>query len=502
MAEMKQLAKETAVYGVSSIVGKFLNWLLVPLYSYVLASSADYGIVTHIYAWVALVIVVLTYGMETGYFRFASEKTDDESQANRVYSTTLCSLAFTSLLFSILIVLFRDDVASALGYGSHAEFIALMGICVALDAFDSIPFAYLRYKKRAAKFAIFKLLMVVVDIFFNIFFLVLCPLILESSFDWMVNWFFDPDYGVGYVFVANIIGSSFVTLLLMPTILEAKFDFDAALLRKMLKYSMPILLLGIVGIMNQTVDKILFPEIYPDKNIVMSELGIYGACFKVAMVMMVFTNAFRYAYEPFVFHKYGTRDCKESYSDAMKYFVIASLIIFLGMSFYMDILQYILDEQYRVGLKVVPFVLISYIFQGVVYNLSLWYKVVDKTYWGAIFSVIGLLVNLVLQIWLIPIWSYWACVWAAMACYFVMMVMSYFIGQRYYPISYQLGRIGLYVLLAAALWVVGCCFVEVDNFVLRMVFRTVLLAIFCVFVIKLDLPLSEIPLLNRLVRNK
>lgn len=502
MAEIKQLAKETAVYGVSSMVGKFLNWLLVPLYSYVLASSADYGIVTHIYAWVALTIVVLTYGMETGYFRFASEKTNDESQANRVYSTTLCSLAFTSLLFSILIVLFRGNVASALGYERHAEYIALMGVCVAMDAFDSIPFAYLRYKKRAAKFAIFKLLMVVVDIFFNIFFLVLCPLIADGSFGWMVNWFFDPDYGVGYVFVANIIGSTFVTLLLLPTILEAKFDFDGALLRKMLRYSIPILLLGIVGIMNQTVDKILFPEIYPDKDNVMSELGIYGACFKVAMVMMVFTNAFRYAYEPFVFHKYGTRNCKESYSDAMKYFVIASLMIFLGMSFYMDVLQYVLDEQYRVGLKVVPFVLISYLFQGVVYNLSLWYKVVDKTYWGAIFSVIGLLINLGLQIWLIPILSYWACVWAAMACYFVIMVMSYFIGQKYYPINYQLGRIGLYVLLTVVLWSVGYYFVEVDNFVLRMTFRTVLLAVFCIVVVKLDLPLSEIPLVNRLVRNK
>ncbi|MCQ2344329.1 MAG: oligosaccharide flippase family protein [Paludibacteraceae bacterium] len=497
MAEMKQLAKETAIYGVSSIVGKFLNWLLVPMYTYVLQNSGQYGIVTNLYAWTALVIVIITYGMETGFFRFASEHKDDKTLSDRVYSTTLCSLAVSSTLFAILIVLFRNDIVTLLDCGASASIIAMLGITVALDAFDSIPFAYLRYKKKPIKFAAFKLISIAINIFGNIFFLILCPKIMETSASWLVDWCYRPDFGIEYIFITNLISSFLCTLLLLPTVLEPKLDFDNVLLRKMLRYSLPILLLGIVGIMNQTVDKILFPIVYPDKVEAMQQLGIYGACFKVAMIMMMFTNAFRYAYEPFVFQKHGTSHCKESYSDAMKYFIITALLIFLAMVFYLDIIKFLLRSDYRIGMDIVPLILISYMFQGIVYNLALWYKLVDKTYWGAIISSLGFVIMFVIQLIFIPLYSYWACVWASVICYFVMMMVSYFVGQHYYPIDYQLKRIAMYVVVAALIWAAGTL-LNIDNFFLRMAYRTLLLCIFCIVVMKKDLPLTSLPLYKKL----
>lgn len=498
LKEMKQLARETAIYGASSIIGKFLNWLLVPMYSYVLAGSGEYGIVTNLYAWSALVIVIITYGMETGFFRFASRQ---EENANCVYSTALTSIAGSSLILAVLAVVFRDGLAGLVNCGASAEIVAMLAVTVAIDAFDSIPFAYLRYKKRPIRFAVLKLLMIVVNILMNVFFLVVCPWLERRGMGSAISWFWRADYGVGYIFVSNLISTLTVTLLLLPTILEARFDFSGRLLRRMLGYSLPIMLLGVVGIMNQTLDKIIFPIVYPDKVAAMSELGIYGACFKVAMIMMMFTNAFRYAYEPFVFQKYGTRNCKESYSDAMKYYIIAALMIFLAMVYYMDILQYLLAPEYRIGLRVVPLVLVSYLFQGVVYNLALWYKLVDKTYWGAIISAVGCVVSLAVQIWLIPRYSYWACVYGAVLCYFVMMLMSYFLGRKYYPVDYQLRRVSMYVVLAAALWALGT-FVPVGNFWLRMIYRTVLLAIFVAVVIKKDLPLGQLPIVKRLIKKQ
>lgn len=381
MSSLKQLAKETAIYGLSSIVGKFLNWCLVPLYSYVLADAAEYGIVTNLYAWTALVIIVLTYGMETGFFRFVNTNPDDERATNRVYATTMTSLAITSTLFIAAILLFYRPIAAAMGYAQHPEFVAILGVVVAIDAFDSIPFSYLRYKQRPILFASLKLLMIFTNIVGNIFFLVVCPRIWNSNPEW-IDWFYKPDYGVGYIVISNLISTLVVTLALLPQIILKKWTFDAGILRRMLRYSLPLLLLGIAGIMNQTIDKIIFPIVYPDPENAMSQLGIYGACFKIAMVMMMFTYAFRFAYEPFIFAKHGTKESRESYADAMKYYIITALLIFLGITFYVDVFQYVLGEQYRVGLAVIPVVLITYLIQGVVYNLSLWYKLVDKTYWG------------------------------------------------------------------------------------------------------------------------
>ncbi|MCB9017206.1 MAG: polysaccharide biosynthesis C-terminal domain-containing protein [Paludibacteraceae bacterium] len=495
MAEMKSLAKQTAIYGLSSIVGKFLNWCLVPLYTYILTSSAEYGIVTNIYAWTALLLVILTYGMETGFFRFVNKK---EENPTNVYSSSLLCVASTSALFAILSYTFSVQISNALGYGSHPEYIAMMCITVALDAFGAIPFSYIRYENKAIRFALLKLIMIGINIFFNLFFLLICPILIKSAPS-SIDWFYDPTYGVGYVFVSNLISTIAVTLLLMPEIKKAKFEIDKGLLKKILKYSLPLLILGIAGIMNQTVDKIIFPYLITDQTVAHTQLGIYGACFKVAMVMMVFTQAFRYAYEPFVFAQNKGGDKRSEYADAMKFFIIFSLLIFLGMMFYLDILKHIIRSDYWEGLRVVPIILMSYLFQGIFFNLSLWYKLVDKTEFGAYFSLAGLAITLAINITFVPLFGYMASAAASFFCYLIMMVVSYFYGQKYYPIKYDLKSIGIYFIGAFVLFGASKI-MNIQNDIVRYAINTLFLCLYIALIIKRDLPLKAIPFVNRFIK--
>ena len=494
--EMKSLAKDTAIYGISSIVGKFINWLLVPFYTFVLASEADYGIVTNLYAWTALLVVVLTYGMETGFFRFANKNKDE---ANKVYSTTLTSVGSTSLIFAVLCVVFAQPIANGMGYANHSEFIAMLGVVVALDAFAAIPFAYLRYKSRPVKFAMLKLLYIILNVSFNLFFFLACPWIMTKAPD-LISWFYNPSYGVGYVFVANILSTTIQTLFLLPH-LRVKFNFDSTLLKKMLRYSLPLLILGVAGIMNQTVDKIIFPFLFADKAEAATQLGIYGACFKISMVMMMFTQAFRYAYEPFIFAQHKGKNSLAAYADAMKFFIIFSLLIFLGMMFYLDVLKLLIRDVYWEGLRVVPIVLWSYLFQGVFFNLSLWYKLKDKTMYGAWFSVLGVAITLAINIIFVPIYGYMASAWASFACYLMMMMISYFIGQKHMRINYDLKSIALYAVVALALF---CASFLVDTScqLVNLAYRTVLLIIFVALIVKRDFPLSQLPVVNRFIKKK
>lgn len=446
---MKILAKETAIYGLSSIIGKFLNWLLVPLYTYVLAQQSDYGIVTNLYAWTALLLVILTYGMETGFFRFANKEGE---HPNTVYVTAMVSLFITSLLFAVLCCVFCRPIAAALGYPDHSEFIALLSVVVAMDAFACIPFAYLRYKRRPLQFAALKLLFVFLNILLNLFFLVLCPKIQDAA--WVAPWY-NPDYGVGYVFVANILATGIQTLCLLPYILEPLRGrveplFSFPLLKDMLRYSLPLLVLGVCGIMNQTLDRILFPFLYTAAD-AQAQLGIYGACFKVAMVMMMFTQAFRYAYEPFVFAKHKDKQSVEAYADAMKYYILFSYLILLGMVFYLDLLKYIIAPTYWEGLKIVPVVLWAYIFQGVYFNLSFWYKLTDKTQYGAYFSLVGVVITFVLQVIFVPRIGYMASAASSAVCYFAIMLLSYFVGRKYLTVPYDFKKIGTYTLITLLL---------------------------------------------------
>ena len=478
MSKLDSLVKDTAIYGLSSIVGKFLNYLLVPLYTYLLANTDDYGIVTNLYAWTALLLVILTYGMETGFFRFANKEGYD---AKQVYRTAYIALLSSSVLFAALCVVFQQPIANVLDYPNHSEFIALMAVTVAIDAFASIPFAYLRYQKRPILFATLKLLFVLLNIGFNILFLV----ILNKT-------------DVIYIFISNIMATGIQTLCLLPFCLPRGARFSWSVLRDMLRYSLPLLILGVAGIMNQTLDRILFLKLYPFED-AKAQLGIYGACFKVAMVMMMFTQAFRYAYEPFVFSKHKNRQSAEAYADVMKYYIIFSFLILLGVIFYLDIFRYIISDAYWEGLKIVPVVLWTYVFQGVYFNLSFWYKLTDETKWGAYFSLIGLVITLVLQIVGVPRIGYWASCGSSLVCYLVIMLLSYFIGQKKAPIPYDMKSIGGYTALTIAL--LGVYYIlriyVIGNTWVMMAIGTVLIGIYIFILTRKDLPLSALPVVGK-----
>ena len=475
MSGLKSLAKETAIYGVSSIVGRFLNYLLVPVYTIALpASSGGYGVVTNIYAWVALMLVLLTCGMETGFFRFANKGQDDPM---RVYSTTLLSVSIGSVVFVVLGLLFLEPIAGWLEYGEHPWYIGMMMIVVAMDAIQSIPFAYLRYKKRPIKFAALKLLFIFLNIALNLFYYV----VLKGN-------------DVGYAFLFNLVCTSVVMLCMIPELRGFTYVLDRELLKRMLRYSLPLVILGVAGILNQVADKIIFPFVYPDEAEATVQLGIYGAASKIAMIMAMFTQAFRFAYEPFVFGKSKEKDSREMYAQAMKFFIIFTLLAFLAVMFYLDILRHIIGRDYWDGLRVVPIVMAIY------FNLSFWYKLIDETRWGAYFSLTGCTILILMNIFLIPKYGYIACAWAGFTGYGVAMLLSYFVGQKKYPIQYDLKAIGMYVLLAAVLYL-AAEYVPIDNIYLRMAYRTVLLILFIAYVVKRDLPLNQIPILNRIIRH-
>ena len=477
MAGVKSLAKDTAIYGVSSIVGRFLNWCLVPLYTRLFPEDM-YGVVTYVYSIVALALIILTYGMETGFFRFANH--ERYSNPDEVYSTSLTSLGFTSTLFFALVLLFLEPVSRAMECGGHESYVWMMALAVAIDAYSCIPFAYLRYKKRPVRFAMLKLVNIGLNIVLNIFFLLICPWLMRVAPGW-VEWFYVADFGIGYIFLSNLIASAVTLLMLLPDIVRIPLKFNGRLLREMLAYSFPLLVLGIAGIMNQTLDKILYPVLATSDA--MAGLGIYGANYKIAIVMVMFIQAFRFAYEPFIFSQSRERgDNKlQAYRDAMKYFVIFALFIFLGVMYYLDILRYFVRPDYWAGLKVVPVIMAAEFFFGVFFNLSLWYKLTDKTVWGTWFSLLGLAVTVGLNVLLVPRYGYMGCAWAAFCCYGVMMLASYFVGNAKYPIGYNVGRLMFYVGLAAVLYPLGCC-IELGAHWADFIYRGALLALY-VFVV-------------------
>lgn len=496
MAGLKSLAKDTAIYGLSSIVGRFLNYLLVPLYTAVIpASTGGYGVVSNVYAYTALILVFLTFGMETGFFRFANKSGE---HPEKVYANTLIFVGGLSLIFVILCMLFLHPISSLLEYPDHPDYIAMMVLVVALDSFQCIPFAYLRYKKRPIKFASIKLFNIVGNILLNLFFLLLCPW-LDVHAHQLASWFYRPEYLVGYIFVSNLIMSLVQMFFFIPELRGFSYRVDKVLLKQMISYSFPILVFGVVGILNQTIDKMIYPFLFDDRQEGLVQLGIYSATSKVAMIMAMFTQAFRYAYEPFVFGKNKEGDNRKMYSAAMKYFFIFSLLAFLAVMFYMDILRYMVARDYWEGLSVVAIVMGAEIFKGIYFNLSFWYKLTDETQWGAYFSIIGCAVILALNIWLVPTYGYVASAWASVAGYGVITLLSYIIGQKKYPVSYPLKDMAVYLILAAVLFVLSQE-VIISNVGLRLVFRTLLLLMFIAYILKKDLPLKTIPFVNRFVK--
>lgn len=473
---LKMLAGQTAIYGMGTIVPRLLNYLLLtPFYTRVF-QQGEYGVVTELYAYVAFLMVLLTYGMETSFFRFASKENDKD----KVYTTALVSLFFTSLLFIILMLGFNNHVAGWIRYSANPEYIIMFSLIVGLDAFSSLPFARLRQEDRAMRFAMIKIINVVVNIGFNIFFLVLCKRWYTDDPDSWVSIFYNPSFGVGYAFLSNLIATSVTLILLLPDIINVKWRFDPALLRKMLSYALPLLIVGLAGMVNEVSDKILLKYLLPENLDEMAQLGIYGANYKLAVLMTLFIQMFRYAAEPFFFSQSGESNARQTYASVMKYFIIFGLLIFLGVTLFMDIFKYFIGPDFREGLHIVPIVLLANLFLGVFYNLSVWYKLNDLTRYGAVLALSGSLITLIMLFTLIPVMSYTGAAWAHFACYGSMMVLSYFWGRKHYPVPYDLKKIGLYFLLAMGLYVISRA-VSLENTVFTLVINGVLILLFLVF---------------------
>ncbi len=482
MAGLKTLVKDTAIYGLSSIVGRFLNYLLVPLYTAkISASSGGYGVVTNLYAYTALILVLLTFGMETTLFRFANKEGENP---DTVFSTAMSVVGVLSAAFLLLVFGFIGPIGEMLGYADRHSYILMMATVVALDAIQALPFCYLRFKKQAVKFASLKLLFIVLNIGINVWYF----LVLGKS-------------DVFYVFSINLVCTALITLFFIPEFLHMKWSFSSTLLKRMLGYSWPVLALGIAGILNQTADKIIYPYVKPGLQGEV-ELGVYGACVKIAMIMAMITQAFRYAYEPFVFGKANDSDSKTVYAKAMKYFVIFTLLAFLVVVAYLDILKFVIGPDYWGGLKAVPVVMAAEILMGVYFNLSFWYKLIDKTIWGLWFSSAGCIVLIAFNIVFIPRFGFMACAWGGVAGYATAMLLSYFVGQRKYPVRYPLVSIGVYVAIAAAFTAVMLLMPPGWPLSVRLGVNTLLVLLFVGHILKHDLPLHSLPVIGKHFSNK
>lgn len=496
MANLKSLAKDTAIYGMSSILGRFLNYLLVPLYtSKISAESGGYGIITNLYAYTALLMVILTYGMETTFFRYAN-KTNEDPQ--KVYSSTLIMVGFTSLLFIVLVSIFLQPLSGVMGYSDHSSYVWVMAATVSIDAFQCIPFAYLRYKKRPIKFAALKLLFIALNIALNLLYFVVLP-DLYKSYPEVIQHVYSPETGVGYAFYINLVCTASITFFFYKELTGFKYTFDKELAKRMLSYSWPILILGIAGILNQTADFILFPYLYKGGQ-AHQQLGIYGAASKIAMIMAMITQAFRYAYEPFVFGKGNDKDNRETYAVAMKYFIIFTLLAFLVVMGYINILRHIIGRDYWEGLKVVPIVMAGTIMMGVYFNLSFWYKLIDKTIWGAYFSGIGCFVLILINVIFVPQYGYMACAWAGLIGYATAMTLSYFVGQKKYPINYPLKSIGIYVLMTVIFFIAITYSNQHLPKIYALAVNTLIIFAFIAHIIYHDLPLSSMPVIGKYFR--
>lgn len=477
--QLKKLAGQTVIYGFSSVLGRLLNYLLVPLYTRLFLPEV-YGIVTELYAYVTFLLILLTYGMETGLFRFGNDK----QNFNKVYSSILFSLSVTSSLFIIIVLVFLEPIASAMQYSEHPEYILWMALIVALDAFTSIPFARLRLENKAWKFAIIKLINICTNIGFNLFFLIYCPKLLNSNPDSFILNIYSPNIGVGYVFISNLLANIITLIILLPEIFNVKIKVDFKLLKTILKYSLPLLVAGFAGMINETLDRVMLKHLVPEELNPMAQLGIYGANYKLAVLMTLFIQMFRYAAEPFFFQNKNESNARQLYAKATKYFIIFGLMIFLGVMFYIDIIKYFISPNYHEGLKVVPILLIANLFLGIFFNFSIWYKLNDMTKYGAWLAIFGAVITIVLNLVLVPIYGYVGAAWATLVCYFLMTLLSFYWGQKYYKVPYEVGNAVFYFVLALSLYFVSV-FLKPESQTLMYVLNTILLLVFVtIFVVK------------------
>lgn len=463
-----------------TIVPRLLNYfLLTPFYTRIFITG-EYGVITELYAYMAFLLVLLTYGMETAFFRFAEKEPDPK----KVFSTSVISLLVTSSFFVLLVVLFNQPIASLIKYGDHPEYITMFAVIVALDALTAIPFAYLRKKNKALRFSVIKIVNVLVNVGLNFFFLWLAPKMLAQNPDSWVDIVYNPSIGVGYAFIANLVSSVVMLLMLLPDLFSVKLVLDKGLLRRMLIYAFPLLIVGLAGMVNEVADKIIFkyllvvppgesnPEAYA-----MGQLGIYGAAYKLSVLMTLFIQMFRYAAEPFFFAQKKEENAKQVYADVMKYFILFGLFIFLGVTLFADVVKYFIGPDYWEGLFILPIVLMANLLLGITFNLSIWYKLNDMTRFGAYIGLSGAVVTILMNVLLVPRFSYLGAAWGHLSAYILMVILSYYWGQKYYRISYQLGRIGFYAVLSVTLFLISY-FMPVERGPLSLVINFMLLMIF------------------------
>jgi polysaccharide biosynthesis-related protein len=465
--------------------GRFLNWLLTFVYVRVLLTE-EFGQMTNLYAWTAILMILLTYGMETAFFRFANK----HEQPADVYTTTLWSLGISSLLFVLLGWMFLDPLAASLHVAEHKDLLSCLLIIVSSDAFMAIPLGYLRYEQRPWWFMTVRMSFVFSTIILTLFAFYGVPAL--SEYVPLLSELQPRAHALQYIFGINLVSNGLQFLLLLPTLRKATGHFDASLLGAMLRYALPMLLLGLAGNFNNQADKILFPLLFDDPHYANGQLGIYGACYKLAVVMVLFTQAFRYAYDPFIFaeKKKGEEAARRAYSSSMTYYVLFTLFIFLAVMSYIDVLKLLIAPAYYPGLTVVPWIMAGQLMFGVYFNLSLWYKVTDRTHWGAILSIVGCALTVLLIVLLAPRYGFMACAWASVVANGGVMLISYILGQHYYPVSYDLRRLALYTLLTIILygmqWGIANALPEAP--LLRMLFNTLLLLIFLGIVYRYEVP--------------
>ncbi|MGE0373540.1 MAG: lipopolysaccharide biosynthesis protein [Gammaproteobacteria bacterium] len=439
MNPLRRLASQTAVYGLSSILGRFLNYLLVPLFTYYF-SPAEYGVVSEFYAYTGFLAVVLVLGLETGYFRFRDNSAGATTDA--AYATAQRFLFGVNAGFFLLLVLFAQVIADALNHRDHPDYVVWMGAILALDSMAAVAFARLRAEERAWRFAGIKLIEIGVTVALNLFFIVLCRGAYEQDPASALGRLWNPEIGVGYVFIANLVGSGVKWLLLLPQLRGAVAGFDRALFMRMMRYSLPMTVIGFAGVTNEMLDRAMMKYLLPyDAETNLAQLGIYSACYKLSILMSLFIQAFRYAGEPFFFAHAGRGDSRALYARVMTGFVIFCVLIFLLVTLYIDVFKYFIGEPFRAGLAVVPVLLLANLFLGIYVNLSIWYKLTDRTLTGAWVAAGGAAITVVLNLWWVPLLGYMGAAWATLACYASMAAVSYLLGRRHYPVPYELGRI-------------------------------------------------------------
>ncbi|HQV39561.1 MAG: oligosaccharide flippase family protein [Flavobacteriales bacterium] len=455
MSVLRKLAGQTAIYGVSSIVARFLNYLLTPLYtSRGVFAPAAFGVITSLYAWTAFLNVVLTYGMETTFFRFASKHEGNK----RIYTTAVYLLAGSTVVFLSLGMLFAHSIAAMMGYPDHVVSVRLLVLIIGIEAMATVPMANLRLKNRPWKFAAINVASVLLNVVMSLFIFMYCmPKYNAGESNALINAVYDPSFGVGYVFLLNLISSSLKFLLLLPEWPPLRFGnsekaFDTKLLRPMLAFGLPLLVAGLAGMTNETADRVLMKHLLP-ANIADAQIGIYGACYKLAMLITLFIQAFRFAAEPFFFSHAKEKDSRQTFARIMNIFVAVCMSAFLLVMLFLDAFKWFIpNPAYWPGLVVVPVLMLANVFLGIYYNQSVWYKLSDRTRAGSTISIIGAIITLTLLFWWIPIFGYLGAAWATFLCYASMAVISYVWGQKHYPVPYNVARVLGYMAGGVFLW--------------------------------------------------